>query len=100
MGGQERAKAGQIRANYTKFDQKIKIFVFSWCDVQLCTYVHISQSGRGHQDDRAKIRSRNNQRLDHKIGLRRIYYMFPHMRLGQFFEPDLSMIVPRLDFNV
>ena len=26
------------------------------------------QSGRGHQDDRAKNRSKNSQRLDHKIG--------------------------------
>ena len=35
------------------------------------------QRGRGHQDDRAKNRSKNSQRLDHKIGPRRIYYMFP-----------------------
>ena len=39
------------------------------------------QSGQGHRDDRAKNRSKNIQRLDHKIGPRRIYYLkaFGHM---------------------
>ena len=32
-------------------------------------------SGRDHQDDRAKNRSKNIQRLDHKVGPQRIYYM-------------------------
>ena len=40
-------------------------------------YMALRQSGRGHQDDRAKSRLKNNQRLDHKIGPRRIYYVFP-----------------------
>ena len=39
--------------------------------------IPVDQSGRGHQDDRAKNGSKNSQRLDHKIGLRRIYHMFP-----------------------
>ena len=28
------------------------------------------QSGRGHRDDRAKNRSKNSQRFDHKMGSR------------------------------
>ena len=51
----------------------------------------IWQSGRGHQDDRAKKRSDNSQRLHHKIGPRGIYYMFPIatrvvFRAGSFYD--------------
>ena len=51
----------------------------------------LTQSGRGHQDDRAKNRSKNSQRLEHKIGPRRVYLCFPHetrvvFRAGSFYD--------------